>query len=289
MKMSFGKFSFVLAAMLVMGGQNLIAAPLSYTTVGATYQQNFDGLPTDATNASQNLGGLGPYDFSVVTGVTAGSLDGWYLARGAGNGVTEFKSQNGSLSGSAGRGVISFGTNGSAERALGTLPTSNTAGQFGLVVTNNTGITLTGFSISYVGEQWRSGDSGHVNSLLFAYGSGTDITGASLGGSTDLDLNTIVTPGPTAGTDNTIALDGNLVANSLARSGSISGLNWLPGDSLFVRWSGQDLPGSDNGLAVDNFSFTAVPEPSACLIAFCGLAGFIAYAIRKRATQSCVC
>ena len=106
----------------------LAAAPALATIQysGGTYSQNFDGL---GSTGAQTLTGRGPHALNGVIG-TAG-LDGWYAANFGGSSTnTEVRAQDGSLAGSAGRGVVSFGTGGSGERALGALATSNQISSF---------------------------------------------------------------------------------------------------------------------------------------------------------------
>ena len=256
-------------AFAVLGGACIAtvqASPLSYT--GGTYTQDFDGLPTNVTNASQALPAAGPYEFSSVTNADAASLTGWqiYNARStSGSGNLEFKSQNGSLTGSAGRGIVSYGANGSTDRALGSLSTSNQVPDFGIVITNNTGHVLTSFSLSYTGEQWSSGTTAGVDTLAFYYGLGSSITSTL----TSYSPLSFTEPHFGGGT----ALDGNDTANQQAVSGTVVGLNWAPGQDLVLRWNTNELSGSDNGLAIDNLSFSAVPEPSSVALAAIGLGG----------------
>ena len=70
-------------------------------------------------------------------------------------------------------------------------------------------------------------------------------------------------------TANQGALDGNDSANRTANlGGTITGLNdWVPGQTLWLRWVELNDNIVDHGLAIDNFSFSvaAVPEPSAPL------------------------
>jgi hypothetical protein len=241
-----------------------LAAPLGYA--GGTYLNDFNGLPTNVTNAAQTVTGRGPHEFTVIN--AASGMNGWQLSNATGSSSdTEFKSQDGSIAGSTGRGVVSYGTNGSTERALGVLPTSNQISTFGLVLLNTSATTYSGFSLSYTGEQWRRGDVSSAEPLTFAYGTAANI-GSVLTISTALSLispNTQVSP-------TSVALDGNLPANQALVSGSVTGLSWGPGQTLVLRWSATDQSGQDDGLAIDNLSFTAtaVPEPSTMLLLVSG-------------------
>jgi len=249
------------------------AAPLGYS--GGIYSENFDTLPS---TGSGTLPGKGPND--LVPGWTGASgLTGWQGAITAlSSGTnTEYRAQNGSGSGSTGRGLNSFGTTGSAERALGTLPTSAQIPFFGLVLQNNTANVLTQFTLSYTGEQWRRGDTSPQDKLLFSYGLAGDISPA-LTSYAALDF-----ASPTAALLNS-ALDGNLPANQTFKSATITGLTWAPGQTLVLKWSAPDLTGQDDGLGIDNLSFqaNAVPEPSSIALALFGAVGVVAAAWRRR-------
>ena len=248
-------------------------AALSY--VGGTYTENFDSLPS---TGSGTLPGKGP-NYLVPGWTGASGLTGWQGAIDvASTGTnTEYRAQNGSGSGSAGRGLNSFGTTGSAERALGALPTSNQIPFFGLVLQNNTENTLTQFTLSFTGEQWRRGDTSPQDKLLFSYGLASDIS-ASLTSYAALDF-----AAPTSAPLNS-ALDGNLPANQTFKSATITGLTWGVGQTLVLKWSAPDITGQDDGLAIDNLSFVAhaVPEPAGLTLALLAAAGALGAVWRRR-------
>ena len=149
--------------------------------------------------------------------------------------------------------TYSFGATGSTERAFGSVRTSGVASTFGALVTNVTGGTITALTIEFTGEQWRLGALGRVDQLDFSYS--TDATSVGTGSWLDVDaLDTIapVTSGITG------ALDGNAPENQILISHTLSGLNLLTGSGLWLRWVDVDASGSDDGLAIDNFSILAV-------------------------------
>ncbi len=257
------------------------AAPLGYS--GGTITENFDTLPTNVTNPAQTgLSKTAFYLNPAVNNLTG--LTGWQGNNVLGtNTASEFRSQDGSLSGSAGRGIISFGVNGSAERALGALPTSNQINQFGLVLENNSQQTYVSFDLSFVGEQWRRGEPGVTNTMTFAFGEAASIDGALVNNALLSFANPNNQAAPTE-----VALDGNLPANQVAVSGSVLGLNWAPGETLVLRWSISEGSGQDNGLGIDDFQFMAhpVPEPSTLalgVVALVGLCGCAVRRVRRRA------
>jgi hypothetical protein len=263
-------YIFISAIVAVLGAKNSWSqTPYSYT--GGTYTNNFDGLPTDVTNAFQTITGTGPFYFTGnVTGVT--NMDGWQLSNPGGSSAnTEFRSQDGSLGSSSGRGVISFGANGSTNRALGTLATSNQVNDFGMVLVNNSTTTFTQFTLSYTGEVWRIGDATPPDALTFAYGPGAGINDLAPDDPTTLDANldfhgdstsNYATVKPTVPAGGGIAVDGTNAINQTAVSDTVTGISWAPGQTFILRWLGENNTGQDDGLAIDNlsFSFSAVVQ-----------------------------
>jgi hypothetical protein len=243
-------------------------APAAAQSVGFTgsYSQSFDTLPAAG---AQTLVGRGPHAFSALSSFSIGGLDGWYFSNPGGSSTsTEFRAQDGSLAGGDGRGVVSFGSNGSGERALGGLATSNQIGSFGIVLTNNSGATIDALDIAFDGEQWRRGDrTGVPNTLGFEWALASSIGGSGFTSFAPLSFSSVVTSGAT----NT-ALDGNAAANRAAVFGTLTGLNWGAGQTLALRWTINDISGQDDGLAIDNFSVSAVPEPGLLAMMLSGLA-----------------
>ena len=275
-----------LAAILAtagMAGPPALAAPLGYT--GGTVTENFDTLPTNLTNATQI--GLPKTAFDLNPAInTLTGLTGWQgnnLGLSGGTTVatgttSEYRSQDGSLSGSGGRGLISYGTNDSTERALGALPTSNQINNFGLVLLNNSSDTYNSFTLAYTGEQWRRGEPGVTNTMTFAYGVAAPNIDAAL---------SFANPNNQAAPTQ-VALDGNLAINQVAVLGSVGGLNWAPGQTLVLRWAMSEGTGQDNGMGIDNVEFTAqvVPEPSTLVLGAIALVGLIGYRVRRQ-RRSC--
>jgi hypothetical protein len=258
------------ATLALLAGALTSGAHASSVSFTGLYTQDFDGL--NQTGA-QTITGRGPHPFSALTSLTISGMDGWYFAQpGGSSSNTEFRAQDGSLAGSGGRGVISFGTAGSPDRALGALATSNQISSFGVLLTNNTGADIPGIVISYTGEQWRAGDANLVNKLGFLYGFGSSIDSAATAFSA-LDF---VTPNLAGGQ---IALDGNLPANQQQLTATIL-FNWAAGQTLALRWNGQDLQGQDNGLAIDNLRIQVVPVPGAAWLLVSGL-GALGWARRR--------
>ena len=219
----------------------LVPAVISYTS--GTYAQNFDGLPASGTFSIPNSDI--PVDITQDP-IDAVNLTGWQFTQSAGTPPGNFAANDGSV-GFA--GAYSFGTAGASDRALGAQSFVGNAYRFGAVFENDSGQTLTSFTISFAGEQWRDGGTGSANALPFDFAvGGSDIDSGSFTTVSSLAFSSIMTaPTPAS-------LDGNQAANRTLITATVSDLNWAPGQTLAIRWN---ETGIADGLAVDDLSFTA--------------------------------
>lgn len=192
-------------------------------------------------------------DFDTLAQVTSSVVPaGWEFSETGSGANTTYGASTGS---SSTGNTYSFGASGSSDRAFGSLRTSSVATTLGSNVINNTGATITELTISFTGEQWRLGALARVDRLDFSYSldASSIITGSWL----DLDALDFTAP-VTAGTLG--ALDGNAADNRMLVTYTITGLNLAPGASLWFRWADFDASGSDDGLAIDDFSISAVQQ-----------------------------
>lgn len=214
---------------------------------GVAYTQNFDVL------ASSGTSGTMPGDWVFVESGTSNNAT--YTA-GTGSGTTG--------------DTYSFGSSASLERALGGLQSGTLIPTFGASFTNHVGVGAIDLSISYVGEQWRLGTAdANMDRLDFQYS--TDAT--SLTSGTWSDFNSLDFSSP----NNTTAgfLDGNAAGNKTSLTATIFNLSVANGSTFWIRWNDLNVTSSDDGLAVDDFSITAVPEPAATLWVSLGLLGLL--------------
>ncbi|MEQ1905663.1 MAG: PEP-CTERM sorting domain-containing protein [Pirellulaceae bacterium] len=207
-------------------------ADISYTSNGQVVTQDFNSLGTAGASWTDDS-----------------TIAGWFSNR------TTYLAGNGS--GTAG-GLYSYGATGNSERAIGSLASNSVDPvQIGIRLTNLSGKTLTKLTVTYDGEQWRAANNGSAHSLTFAYAIGSSLTLASPG--TAVSQLNFTSPILT----NAGALDGNAAANRVAGiTFAINNITWLPGQQLVLRWTDVNDSGNDHGLAVDNFNFIAVPEPT---------------------------
>jgi hypothetical protein len=206
---------------------------------------------------------------------------GWSAVRHAGSGILGADLNPGVTAGTAtGGGIYNVGTAGAPDRALGSLSSSSTIPRFGLHLLNASGSTYDTLTLGGVMEQWRTGSSAAaLESLAFEYSLNASGIHDAAGLWTmfpDLNLSEKLAASTSSG-----AVDGNLPANQWNLSGLVTGLNWIPGQTLTLRWTDTDDPGSDGLYALDNFQLTAsvtpVPEPAGLgtvALGLLALAGF---------------
>lgn len=233
-------------------------AAVSYS--GTTYTQSFD-----ATNG-------------VTTWSNNSTLAGWYAATTATASITTIGANTGSTST---EGLYSFGvagTNAVTERSLGFVASnsftgSNGSGEgfLGLELVNGTGNSLTSFSLSYDGEQWTRNNSGaQTIAVQYSLNATSLTTGTWTTAGAGLTFTSPQTGNPS------VVLDGNASANRANRSGTVSSINWTSGSTLWIRFVDlNDAGNNDLTLAIDNVSFTAVPEPASALLGALGLLGLV--------------
>ncbi|MBP6863680.1 MAG: immunoglobulin domain-containing protein [Candidatus Didemnitutus sp.] len=225
---------------------------LNYT--GGTYAQNFDTLTGTHgydSDTAVSIAGNGPFQLTAAP-FNGAEMGAWWMAKYDGTGANaRYKIDNGSAVNGA---IYSFGTIGAADRALGSVGSGSTRSRFGMILNNNTGQTLTEFTVTYVGEQWREGNS-NANTLAFSYAvDGTDLNTGTFVSVAALNFTAPVNnPVDTTGA----VLDGNAAANRSTVSATVTGLVWPAGTRLVLRWTDADDINNDDGLAIDDFVFTA--------------------------------
>jgi len=241
-------------------------------------------MPNSATSLQTVYTNGWQDDTTTVSGNHV-SVPGWYLwhpiaptSEGGTNGNQRLRAGSGQNTGA----FWAFGsTQSDSDKALGSIGSTtvaaNNANMFiGLRLTNNTGATLDTFTVTYDGEEWRDGQLATAETLSFGYNIGATTT-LTAGVPNWADPATTYTAVPalnfsspvfsgtnSAGTN----IDGNTVGKTAGITATITGISWEPGTDLWLRWADPQAPSAaDDGLAIDNFSFSAdattVPEPSA--------------------------
>lgn len=212
--------------------------PVTLTTFGTTYTQNFNALVVSGS----------------ATWVNNSTIPGWFHAR-TGTGTTIVASNGASNAGN----LYSFGTGTGADRAMGSIGSGNAAVgnmYWGVRLYNGTGGTIGSLDVAYTGEQWRN-SAASAQAVPFSYLVGNPTVTGSLaefqaGGVhvSALDFTSPVTGG-SAG-----ALDGNLAANRTVKLATITGLNIPNGTEVMLQWTDIDHTGADHGLSIDDVAVT---------------------------------
>lgn len=199
---------------------------VSITSTTTTYTQNFNTLRS-------------------TSGTSTALPTGWRLLETGTNANTRYTTDAGT---NTTGDTYSYGTGTSTERALGVLRSGSLIASLGFQVRNSTGQTITSLTISYTGEQWRCGTAGRTDQLDFQY----SLNASSLSNGTWIDANGLDFVSPF--TTSTGARDGNTTANRTTRTATITGIS-IPNNAVFwLRWTDFDASGSDDGLAVDDFT-----------------------------------
>ena len=210
---------------------------VSLTSLNTAYTQNFDGLANSGTSST----------------TLNGTLAGWYILETGSNSNTTYTVGTGSAT--AGD-TYSFGATSSTERALGSIASSKLLSKYGAQFKNDTGNTIDQLQISYVGEEWRF-DPARGNTIkdqiTFEYSTdATSLTTGTWTAVTALLYETTNLTG-TVGTRN-----GNDAAYRTSLSNTISGLNIPVGQIFWIRFVDINVSGTDDGLAIDDFSLTPI-------------------------------
>lgn len=241
-------------------------AAIEISSPSTPYRQSFNALAASG---------------SAVDWSNDSTLTGWSLFTSAGGAVTNYRADTGS---STAGGFRSYGAD--TDRALGGLGTASFSGHIGVAFVNATGAALSGFTVGFVGEQWRN-SAAAAQTMVFEYGYGNSFAAVSgwtaPGGRFEW---TSPVAGGSAG-----AIGGNGIGQVGALGGTVSSA-WQANDTLWLRWAERNDPGNDHGLAIDDFAFSAlgatstasvspVPEPATHAFMLAGLA-VLGLASRRR-------
>lgn len=181
------------------------------------------------------------------------AIPGWILNE-TGNGARDNELHAADNGGSNTGDTYSYGVAASTERALGSLQSGTLISSFGSAYINNSAPTISRLRISYTGEQWRLGATDRNDRLDFQYS--TDATNLVTGTWIDVDQLDFIAPHSTGTVG---SLVGNDAANRVTVTFDITNLSIPIGTQFFIRWNDANASGSDDGLAIDDFSIEANP------------------------------
>ena len=234
--------ALALAEPLAANTANTVVEPMLMITAGGSFTAFGSPLVEDFNTLSSTAGpSISWTDNSTISGAYA--TDSQYTV--------------GTGSSNAG-GLYSFGSASAADRALGSIAASSISHIYAFKLTNNTSGSIVSLSLSYTGEQWRSG-SNSSQSLGFEYqvaNSGV-ITDANMPSTGWIAVSALNFASP----QNSVAtgqLDGNDAANRTMLSNTFT-LNTpaTVGQEIWIRWVDLDDTESDHALAIDDVSVTA--------------------------------
>ena len=256
---------------------------LSYSNAGTTYSQNFNTL-TNAFTLPTAGGTI--FDFSDPSGINATNMTGWY---GNAASKTVYVQDTGTATTGA---FYSYSTAGaSSDKALG-IVTTTTSGPliFGLGISNDTGSTLTSFTISYDAEHWHNGNSNTSKTLAFGYvvGGGATLPTIAANGTITPASGTYVHEAALdftkVGVGTAGALDGHATANSANETDTVSNINWAPNTTLWLTWDIATNNAQSPGMGIDNFTFSsaAAPEPSISALFMSGISLVLLVSRRRK-------
>jgi hypothetical protein len=218
-----------------------------FTAIGTPYTQNFNTLP-NTTDGGTPTGGW-------TDNVT---LTGWYSSV-----APLVESSLGGMNNTGANYIVASGT----DRSFGSRASGGTGTcYYGVRLVNNTGSAISSVYVQYYGEQWSIAENGaNVNSISFAYRTGTGLTSLTAGGWTNvtaLNFNQIFTSSQSAGMGGTacggssgqcLSLNGNAAANRVL-IGACVPVALSPGSEIMLRWSDINDAANDHHLQIDDLS-----------------------------------
>jgi len=220
----------------------------SFSGAGAS-PADFDSVQSTISIASFGTALTQSFDSLASSGTSDVLPTGWYFREVGGSTTATYTADTG---GSNTGNTYSYGASSATERAFGMLRSSSTSSTIGASFTNDTGKRIGSLTIAFVGEQWRLGATGREDRIEFGYSSdATSLATGTWTAVTELNFIAPVTSGTTG------ALVGNNSANRTSKSHTIGNLNIPAGATFWIRWTDFQPTGSNDGLAVDDFSLTA--------------------------------
>ena len=214
----------------------------SMITTGS-YTQNFNTLP---------------YTGTTGTWTNNSTLANWYVTGINGSTINV-------NAGSNTGGLHSWGAAASTERSLGSSASNSYAPAYGVVLKNNSGLTITDIKVAYTGEQWNKNTT-TTQKLHFSFKtSSSAITSVVSTGTSASDTYTVPSgytavssldfSSPVNSTGG--AIDGNAIANRTVISATaLPSLSLAAGDYIVLQWNDLNNVSNDHGLSIDDVTIS---------------------------------
>ncbi len=231
----------------------LMAAVLGFIALGANAQMTF----TSGTGMTQTQ------NFNTITNTSISST-GWQLGKGSPQTTTTSLNGTNYTYPTSGIGTTGdfFNTGVGTDRVIGSLSSSNNANggnhRIGVMLVNNTTVTIGSFNISAVFEKYRSNNNSLNAAERYPFEYSLTATSVIGTGFTNANVSNLDGIEPDSNDNSSTILNGNSAANQTAISGSITGLTLAPGGFIWIRWTDADDAGSDALIGIDDVSITAV-------------------------------
>ncbi len=275
----------------------LAGTGISYSTPGAEYVENFDLLPSKPSGVNIQTASADTFpngwadDSTTVAGDHLG-VPGWYLYHPMSQ-TEGGTNQHQRVRIGAGANTGSFWIFNDAitpsDKALGSLGSNTMADPdtdmdqnmyIVLRLVNRTGRLLGSFTVTYDGEEWRDGQSATGETLFFGYSLVAAADDWYLPATTFTAVPALNFTSPVVvgtGTSGT-AVNGNVEGRVPGITATVTGIAWNPDAELWLRWTDPQLAFhptptvenpkplsvsiADDGLAIDNFRFSAALAPA---------------------------
>lgn len=265
-------FNSLLKTLLFLGvlSGGLTQAQVAKNYNGGQLVQNFLTLnvtpgPTYTFNGSANLQHLG---------VVNSALEGWHLYSNA-QAISSYVEEDGD---SSSWGYYAYGSPSSPDLALGMIGVNfgTLDARIGLILKNNTSEILDRLYIRYKGEQWRDGTPANplnpdeIRCHFLLTSTPNDITGSITGLYTI--TNTFTAPNNNVnGTtyNGNDSLNSEIIEDFIPTSVSSPSIQWQPNQYLIVVFQDYLVSGPNDGLAIDDFEFSAVSNPIVNPVSVC--------------------
>lgn len=237
---------FLLAALMLLS--------FSLLNPAATVEAAVPGLSGGYTQNFDTLANTGDGNSWVNEEMGLVTLPGWRIISFNGAPPSTYRTSNSQTNGS----IYSWGSDGSSERALGSITSgSQPMYHYSVQLDNDTDTVITAVTVSYRGEQWVIGGSNNaLNSLTFDY----QVNAAGINQGTWTSVPALDFVSPKTASAARAANDGNSPGSFTNLNATIN-LTLQPGASLWLRWTDIDNIGSDHGLAIDDLVVTINGAP----------------------------